>query len=291
MPALSELVADKAFLRSIAADNYRIPAEIDPFDFSLALLQNFATTDAQLRDELTYMILAHLIIDEESAHLLTAAQRETLLLTCVDADHLLYGIGEAGSDTVFMRSFSLLIVAALLYADARTLQLSEKVTVQARDAVLRYAREERDWRGYVQGKGWAHSVAHLSDALDEFAESRYASMEDRQAILDTLTYLATLPEPLCYEEDDRLAIVAYRLIARQLVDEEYLERWLETFFIARQEDVPGLTEQNVVTWVRASNAKNFLRSLFFRLLWHKKEMGLLEHISNVLRQLDPLPTE
>jgi hypothetical protein len=79
MPGLSELVTDKAFLRSIAANNYRIPDDIDPFDFSLALLQNFATTDAELRDELTYMILAHLIIDEESAHLLTANQRETLV--------------------------------------------------------------------------------------------------------------------------------------------------------------------------------------------------------------------
>lgn len=289
MPALSELAADKAFLHSIAADNYRIPADIDPFDFSLALLQNFAMTDAELRDELTYMILAHLIIDEESAHLLTAPQRETLLLACVDAAHLLYGIGEAGSDSVFMRSFSLLIVAALLYADARMLQLSKEATGQARDAVLSYAREERDWRGYVKGKGWAHSVAHLSDTLDEFAQNRYASMEDRQAILDALTYLATLPEPLCYEEDDRLAMVAYRLIDKQLVDEHYLERWVETFFVARQEDVPGLTEQNVITWVRAGNAKNFLRSLFFRLLWNRKEMSLLEHISNMLRRLDPLP--
>lgn len=291
MPTLSELAIDKAFLRSIAGNNYRIPQDIDPFAFSLALLQNFATSDAQLRDELTYMILAHLIIDEESAHLLTAERREILLLTCVDADHLLYGIGEAGTDTVFMRSFSSLMIAALLYADARLLHLSEEITAQARASVLRYAREERDWRGYVKGKGWAHSVAHLADALDEFAQNRYASAADRQAILATLTYLATLPEPLCYEEDDRLAVVAHGLIARQLAEEDYLERWVESVFIIRTEEAAGGTEQDVTTWVRAANAKNFLRSLYFRLLWSKKGLFLLEPILNVLRQLAPLPLE
>ncbi len=267
----SELATDKAFLRSIADDSYRIPQDIDPFAFSLALLQNFARLDAQLRDEFSYMILAHLIIDEESAHLLTAAQRETLLLTCVDANHLFYGVGEAGTDSVFMRSFSLLIIAALLYADARLLQVSKEATEAARDAVLRYAREERDWRGYIKGKGWAHSVAHLADALDEFAQSRYASTDDRQAILDMLTHLAMLPEPLCFEEDDRLAVVAYRMIAKHFLEEEYLERWVQGFFITRTEEVPGLTEQDVLTWIRAANAKNFLRSLYFRLLWGKKD--------------------
>ena len=55
--------------------------------------------------------------------------------------------------------------------------------------------------------------------------------------------------------------------------------------------MPGLTEQNVATWTRAANAKNFVRSLYFRLLWNKKGLFLLEPLSNVLRQLDPLPAE
>jgi Protein of unknown function (DUF2785) len=290
MRDIHELASDKAYLRSIANKHYQLPADIDLVTFLRALLQNFATTDAELRDELTYMILAHAIIDNETAGNLSATQREALLLTCIDNEHLFYHISDASSDSVFMRSFSLLIIAALLYADARLLQISQEAARKTQTALLLYAREERDWRGYIKGKGWAHSVAHLSDALDEIAQHRYTSPADRETLLQTLTYLATLPEPLCYEEDDRLSFAAYRLIAASMVEAPFLETWVESLFVTRTEEVPGLTEQDVTRWIRAANAKNFLRSLYFRLLWNQKAPSLLERISATLKKLDPTPT-
>ncbi len=290
MRDINELASDKAYLRSIANNHYELPDDIDRFAFLQALLQNFATTDAELRDELTYMILAHAIIDQETADRLPADQRETVLLACLDDAHLFYHIGETSTDSVFMRSFSLLIIAALLYADAQLQQISQEATRKTQTALLSYAREERDWRGYIKGKGWAHSVAHLSDALDEIAQHRYTSTADREAVMQTFTYLATLPEPLCYEEDDRLSFAAYRLIAANMVEASFLETWVDSLFVTRTEEIPGLTEQDVTRWIRAANAKNFLRSLYFRLLWNQKSPSLLECISAVLRKLDPSPT-
>jgi Protein of unknown function (DUF2785) len=290
MRDINELASDKAYLRSIANNHYELPDDIDRFAFLQALLQNFATTDAELRDELTYMILAHAIIDQETADRLPADQRETVLLACLDDAHLFYHIGETSTDSVFMRSFSLLIIAALLYADAQLQQISQEATRKTQTALLSYAREERDWRGYIKGKGWAHSVAHLSDALDEIAQHRYTSTADREAVMQTFTYLATLPEPLCYEEDDRLSFAAYRLIAANMVEASFLETWVDSLFVTRTEEIPGLTEQDLTRWIRAANAKNFLRSLYFRLLWNQKSPSLLECISAVLRKLDPSPT-
>ena len=290
MSTINELASNKAYLHAIANNQYRLPADIDRFAFLQALLQNFNTTDAELRDELTYMILAHAIIDQETADRLSAEQRESLLLTCIDDTHLFYHIGESGTDSVFMRSFSLLIIAALLYTDAKFQQISEEATRKTQTALLRYAREERDWRGHIKGKGWAHSVAHLSDALDEIAQNRYMTQVDREAVMQTLTYLATLPEPLCYEEEDRLSFTAYRLIVSGMVDDTFLETWVESLFVTRTEEVPGLTEQDVMHWTSAANAKNFLRSLYFRLLWNQKAPALVEHTSAVLKRLDPSPT-
>jgi Protein of unknown function (DUF2785) len=290
MRDIHELASDKASLRSIANNHYQLPEDIDRFAFLQALLQNFATTDAELRDELTYIVLAHAIIDNETAGSLPANQREALLLTCIDHEHLFYHIGDASSDSVFMRSFSLLIIAALLYADARLQQISPEATRKTQTALLRYARDERDWRGYIKGKGWAHSVAHLSDALDEIAQNRYTSLADRQTLMQTITYLATLPEPLCYEEDDRLSFAAYRLIAANMVETPFLEIWVDSLFVTRTEEAPGLTEQDVTRWIRAANAKNFLRSLYFRLLWNQKAPSLVERISATLKKLDPSPT-
>ncbi len=287
---INELASDTTYLHTIADNRYQLPEDIDRFAFLQALLQNFDTTDAELRDELTYMILAHAIIDQETADRLSAEQRESLLLTCIDDLHIFYRIGESGTDSVFMRSFSLLIVAALLYTDAKLQQISQEATRKTQAALLRYAREERDWRGYIKGKGWAHSVAHLSDALDEIAQNRYMTQADREAVMHTLTYLATLPEPLCYEEDDRLSFAAYRLVAPGMVDDAFLETWVESLFVRRTEEVPGLTEQDVAHWTQAANAKNFLRSLYFRLLWNQKAPALVERISGVLKRLDPSPT-
>jgi len=286
---IKELASDKTYLRTIANNQYQFPDDIDLPAFLHALLQNFDTTDAELRDELTYMILAHAIVDQPNADKLPAAQREALLLTCIDDAHIFYHIGEANSDSVFMRSFSLLIVAALLYADARWQHISQEATRQTQSALLRYAREERDWRGHIKGKGWAHSVAHLSDALDEIARSRHMSQADREAVMRILPYLATLPEPLCYEEDDRLSFVAYRVIAASMVDDAFLETWIESFFVTRTEEIPGGTAEDVASWVRAANAKNFLRSLYFRLIWNQQAPALQERISALLRKLDSTP--
>src|SRR5438067_10309266 len=88
-----------------------------------------------------------------------------------------------------------------------------------------------------------------------------------------------------------MAFAAYRVISNKLVEEAFLETWVESFFVSRTEEVPGLTERDVSNWVRAANAKNFLRSLYFRLSWNQKAPFLAERIANVLKRLDPIPAE
>jgi hypothetical protein len=266
---------DKQFLRSIADNNYTIPADIDSFAFATALLPNLGSTDEELRDELSYMILASGIIDK---HRLTEQQSEQLLFKVLDQDHLFYHIGESDTDTVFMRSFSTLIVAALLYTDNGNPLLPSDVVHEAKDALLRYARAEKDWLGYVDGKGWAHAMAHLADALDECAQHASMSADDRQDILKTLSWLVKLPDPLYYEEDMRLANVAYRIIVAKQVNENFLDEWLESCYVERGSDV--------ASWMSASNSKNFLRSLFFLLVWDNMFPGLTSRISSALKKQD-----
>ncbi len=275
MQDFREKIADKQFLRSITDDNYTIPAGIDSFAFASALLPNLGSTDEELRDELSYMILASGIIDK---HKLTEQQLQELLFNVLDQDHLFYRVGEMNTDAVFMRSFSTLIVAAILYTDNGDPQLPPDVVRQAKDALLRYARVEKDWRGYVEGKGWAHAMAHLADALDECAQHASMSENDRQDILKTLSWLIKLPDPLYHEEDMRLANVAYRIIVAKQVSENFLDQWLASCYVERGPDVSS--------WMSASNSKNFLRSLFFLLTWDNMAIGLASRISNALKKQD-----
>jgi Protein of unknown function (DUF2785) len=295
MQDITELATQKAFLQSLVADDFHLLTEYDPCTLLKALLPNLGSTNGELRDQLTYPIMARIILDDQGLYPLTDAQLEELLLTCIDEDHLFCQIGEAGTDSVFMRAFSSLIVAAILYADNKTPRISEAAARRAMQALLTYAGKERDWRGYVKDKGWAHSVAHLSDALDECAKNRYTTAEECGAILETLTYLAQLPEPLSYEEDDRLAYVAYGIIRRQSVDQETLREWITSLIISRPENV--LEESGVVGWNRAANARNFLRSLYFMLQWSRvstvavQKAELQAEIDQALQKLNELPVE
>jgi hypothetical protein len=275
MPDVRELATSKEFLRSIAENNYEIPTEIDSFVFARALLENLASTDEELRDELSYMLLASGIIDH---HKLNVQQIGELLHLTLDKNHLFYCIGEAGSDSVFMRSFSSLIVAGILYTDSRNPELPSEDIHKAKDALLRYAYQEKDWRGYVEGKGWAHAMAHLADALDECAQHQSMVVEDRQEILKVLSELIKLPEPLYHEEDMRLAAIAYHIIVCKQVSDDFLTAWAAGCYVERNSDVSA--------WMSASNAKNFLRSLYFLLLWDNMAPNIVEQISDILKKQD-----
>lgn len=161
MSEISQLATDRVFLKSIAANDYKVPEGIDGFEFVKALLPNFYSTDAQLRDQLTYSIIASTIVTHNR---LNNKELETLLHICMDEDHLFYRIGESGSDSVFMRSFAVLVVAAVLKVDNEFPALPLSVIHKVKVSLIRYAKEERDRRGYVEGKGWAHSAAHVAIA-------------------------------------------------------------------------------------------------------------------------------
>lgn len=293
MSNLSELSSRKDFLRPLAENTGQLPEDIEPFAFLKALLPNLGSTDAELRDILIYPALAHVLLDEQNRYYLTGAQLEELLLTIIDQEHMFYRIGESGTDSVFMRAFSSLVIPLLFIADSRDPRISEQAARRTLEALLTYSRQEQDRRGYVRDKGWAHSIAHHADALDDCARNRYMTGADREAILETLAYLAHLPEPLCHEEDDRLAFTAYGIITRQEVSMAYLKKWIASLVVPRVENV--LVEEGVIAWYRAANVKNFLRGLYFLLSWSKvpaiaeQKTELLTEIDRALRQLNSLP--
>lgn len=272
-----ELATDKAFLRSILEKDCELPPDIDSFNFALALLPNFASTDEELRDELSYMLLGRGIIDKG---LLDAEQLQDLVSIVLDNEHLFYQIGECETDSVFMRSFSNLIIAAVLYTDARNPVLAETTVLEIKTALFRYARLEKDWRGYVSGKGWAHAMAHLADALDECAQHPLAGPQTRQEVLKLVGELARLPQALYHEEDMRLATVVYHIVLGKQVTTEFLTSWLESCFVERSSDI--------ASWIAITNVKNFLRSLYFLLLWDNMAIGLAEQISDQLKRQDAL---
>lgn len=272
---VTTLANDKEFLRSLVYNDYNFADDIDCFAFAVALLSNLASTDAELRDELSYMLLAEGIIGKGK---LTPEQAHDLLIMTIDNDHLFFHIGESGTDSVFLRSFSNLVIAAILYSDANNPTLSADVVEHARRALFRYAEQERDWRGYIEGKGWAHAMAHLADAIDECAQHPTQSEQGREGIMRLASELAKQQVPLYHEEDVRLATIPYHIVLGKQVSDEFLAGWLDSCFVERGD--------GIASWTRVTNSKNFLRSLYFLLTWDHIAIGLAADIANILKQED-----
>jgi hypothetical protein len=170
----------------------------------------------------------------------------------------------------------MLIVASVLNAHRRHPSLPDSELQVIKSKILRYLKGEKDLRGYVPVKGWAHAMAHAADALDELVRCDSFSLDDLLELLAVMHRAISVSDTVyIYEEDERLVTAVLATWQREEISEKIIIRWLEGFDPAVAADL-SMPESN---W-RLVNNKNFLRSLYFR----TKRMPLSEPIHTAVRQ-------
>lgn len=266
---------DPAWLAHLLDDPGRLHA-VPAGPLSLALLDNLASSDPHLRDALSLTLLDRLI---ESDRLATP-DRERLAAAAIDEAHLGAGLGHTGDDRVFARSFGVLVVAALVEHDRDRQELVASTVGRLADAVLTYAACERDFRGYIPGQGWAHAAAHTADALGCLAAHPAVPASMVPVILQRIRELASVPVPLGFLEDDRLALAAYRIMRLGKVPDDAVTTWLGGFNLP-----PDETDAGSGT-VMGSNQEHFLRSLYFRWLRADALSPWLSRIQTAVARFD-----
>ncbi|MFC7373491.1 DUF2785 domain-containing protein [Fictibacillus iocasae] len=247
----------------------------EAFELALEMMQHIGDTDPDLRDKLIYTKMFHMI----KAQLFTNSELEHLLILSVDDQHLFFRLGEEGTDSVFTRTFSVLITALVLNRHNENPFLSDAVFQEVKSRVFQYARRERDIRGYVEHQGWAHSVAHMADCLDELALNEAAGKDDLTEILH-IAQQKMMESRLVFdtEEDERMATAVVMVLKRGLHSYEELIAWLESWSDYKK------TEDYNENFTVKINAKHFLRCLYFRL--NGVSSGVTrEDIENVLVKL------
>ena len=148
---------------------------------------------------------------------------------------------------------------------------------------------EQDLRGWVEGKGWAHAIAHGADALGALAGSPHLGPNELQVILEVLTERATSAGPRFVSgESDRLAAATLSVIRRNRLPLERLEPWLRdlgdaaTVRMDRQESDP---------FAEAGNADAYLRALYLQLVFGSRppelRADLVLLVVDVLKDANP----
>ena len=112
--------------------------KIDNLDILLVeMLQNIGSVDAELRDNLIYSTFCDLIIENK----LSPSQMKEILFKCLSEKFLFKGIGEKGTDSVFTRSFSSLVIALIVGKDKTERFLDKQSLEEIYDKTLLYSKE------------------------------------------------------------------------------------------------------------------------------------------------------
>lgn len=260
----------KVRLSSIAQNDYHVLDETEVWPLAVEMMHSLGSTDPELRDKLINRVLsqwAELYFDPQ--------QLDSLLKIAFDDQHLFHGLGEQETDSVFMRSFSSLAIACFVARHRVHPFLTAQAVNETLHKMLSYLSRERDPRGHVTGKGWAHAVAHAADALDELAlcpELGKESLVDMLRVIRETVVGASVV--FVDEEDERLVTAVISVIQRQVLAKADINQWISDF--GSFELPPSYQE-----WLRKRiNIKHFMRSLYFRLLYQ----GVIELYEPVLSQ-------
>ncbi|MCL2187873.1 MAG: DUF2785 domain-containing protein [Defluviitaleaceae bacterium] len=256
----------KTLLTQIKENDFTVAREVDVSDLIDNMLHFIGHTDAELRDGLIYSTF-NSWVDNGT---LTPAFMRHILHTCLGETHLFYRIGEQDTDSVFTRTFSSLAIALAFAVHEKTAFLTVEDVHTIEDAILRYVQLEKDYRSYVEGKGWAHAVAHIADALAnvvgcEIDGAYPLKRDDLLAVLQAVkTLVCNKNNVYTAEEDERLVRVVNAACCNNMLSNDDLVAWLDSFnFHVSNAWWEGTIPNDFYMHV---NIKHFMRSLYFNFL-------------------------
>ncbi|MET3729330.1 hypothetical protein ABID52_002911 [Fictibacillus halophilus] len=175
--------------------------------------------------------------------------------------HLLFkGIGESGTDSVFTRAFTTILIAVIIHKDIEVDFLPKETLIEVKNEIKKYIELERDVRGYVPVKGWAHSIAHVADTCDELIKSEKIAEVEYFSIVEVLLkkYCRT-PTGFLHGEDERVVTAVLAMLKKEVGLEE-LKQFVEGIPSLLKSQKEELSSEKY--WFVMANCKSLLKSLF-----------------------------
>ncbi|MBZ9622657.1 DUF2785 domain-containing protein [Clostridium sp. FP2] len=270
----------KQQLIDIRDNNWSIPSGTDKYELALEMLENIGSIDPDLRDGLILELLSDMIVE----NYLTNEEVKNILELSLSEKHLFYNINKTEDDSVFNRTFTLLVLDLILYRHNQSEDplFTEEQIKRIYAEVIRYSRQEKDARGYVEIKGWAHSTAHTADVFSQIASCKETKKPE------LIEMLKAIKEKVCINhyaytncEDERLISAVTKIIERAILNDEEFINWIKSF-----ENIK-LTGKYPEDHNITSNRKNFLSALYFRLKRRNEKKSFMDTIEQVLNNTTP----
>lgn len=244
-----------------------------------SMLEDIGTTDGHLRDNIYLMRLVEMLESEPFTNEKLIAYTEICL------EQIKYGLGEMNSDSVFKRSFSALVLHFLVAINPQRNFLSNDLKQRIIHESIYLFKNELDIRGYVEGKGWAHSIAHYSDLIAGIVTSDFYDIKYNEEILEVLNInLQKLnADKGCYidDEEERMLFIVFALLDHQRISEEAFINWLTN----SNQRMLNQTTKNLEGFRIRTNYKHFYQSMYFRAKGMGKYKKLVKQLEVMINDL------
>ena len=242
---------------ALATNGFVVPPGRSAVELLVEMNPLLASDDSVLRDEVAFSAAERWILRDQ--RLSPADLRTVLRLWTNNLDD---GLGTAGDDRVFKRSFSALSLSLVAAADLSSPFLAPAEVQAFFDRMLDYFQRERDLRGFDAVHGWMHTVAHTSDTL------KFLSRNPRLAVGSDVRLLAAVRAKLeshdavfAWGENDRVALALQSAVRRPDADAAALAAWTQYWVKAHQELWAKGPQVDPRRFAVVENAKQVMRGL------------------------------
>jgi Protein of unknown function (DUF2785) len=231
LPAVALAGHDAVFWKQIRATKFAVPPNESLDKLAFELIDLTGNTDPILRDQCGYEIFATWIYRD---HRLNGNQLEQLRKKLLSG--MIFQLGRAEDDSVFRRSFSALYMSVLAAEDLQKPFLSADAFNETLAIALQCYANEKDLRGYVPKKGWAHATAHVADLLKFLARNPQLSLEDQKRIVIGVSQRCrTAPSVFTWGEDARIAAALLSVVDRKDFNASIFDGWFQGLIAEHKE--------------------------------------------------------
>jgi hypothetical protein len=231
-------------------------------------LEHIGDIDSELRDDLILEYLFKLFIEAD----LDTQELNEITLELIS--NLYVGINEI-SDLVFKRTFSMLALVALIKRHTIKPWMSYDLQQRLIYESIESFSLEKDMRGYVEHKGWAHAGAHGADLFLAISKLESITVSDLFQMLD-IVYAKLCKEQFTFNlgEDKRMARAVSEIFKHKNLNRKKITTWINTF---RRIDGHGISMV-----ISKSNARNFVTALSVYMKHDQEIVDLCHEINEVL---------
>jgi hypothetical protein len=242
---------------ALAKGGFVVPSGRTAADMLTEMNQLLGSNDPVLRDDVAYSAAERWILRDRR---LSPSELRGLLQLWIT--NLADGLGGAGDDRVFKRSFSALSLSLIAAAELAAPFLEPAETQAFFDRMLDYFQRERDLRGFDPVHGWMHTVAHTSDALKFLARNpKLPAGSDLRLLAAVRAKIDSHDAVFTWGENDRMALALQSAVRRPDADAAALSAWTEGWVAAHKELWANGPQVDPRRFARVENAAQVMRSL------------------------------